>query len=158
MGTIVRQDYKNTISYPRSSGHGVAEPTNSTAEAVVFVRVNSATKPDATFQFTPGFHHIKKITLVRIITEDGLAGTRSILIYNGFGDSLFPYNRVAADAAPRLPVYPVNTELDLPIAFYRDATGSLEGHIQVIQSNFDGTPVSDSQVCIVLRLELASWQ
>jgi hypothetical protein len=157
MGTIIKHDLDH-LGYTRRSGHNVDDPVNHTAEAIVFVRVNGSTSPSTSFQFTPGFQHIKKITLVRIITDGGAIGARSIDIKNGRGDSIFPFNRVAADTAPRQPLYPVNTELDLPLAIYRDANGTLEGHISVDQYDFDGALVADSKVCIVLRLELASWQ
>lgn len=157
MSFVAKRDYDN-LEYTRRSGQNVDDPTNRRAEAIVFVRVNSATSPSASFQFTPGFQHIKKVTLVRILTEDGALGARSIDIKNGRGESLFPFNRVAADTGPRQPLYPVNTELDLPLVLYRDANGTLEGHITVDQFDFDGAPVADSKVCIVLRLELASWQ
>jgi hypothetical protein len=157
MGTIIKHDLDH-LGYTRRSGQNVDDPANHRAEAVVFVRINSSTTPSASFQFTPGFQHIKKITLVRVLTQDGALGARSIDIKNGRGESIFPFNRVAADAAPRQPLYPVNTELDLPLVMYRDANGTLEGHITVDQYDFAGAPVADSKVCIVLRLDLASWQ
>lgn len=158
--SILRHDADTHLSYVRKAGQNVASPWNEEARVVVWLRVNSATAPEATVTLTPGFRQIKGIHLLRVVTPDGAPGTRGIRILTQAGESLFPFNRVGLDNPPGndTPVYPLNTDINVPLVHYKDANGHLEGRLTVEQSDFDGADVADSKVAIMLLLELASWQ